>query len=61
MRVRIQANVLGGIEPHRRLRVGQIEFPATVKANFIRAVFDREHAAEVAVPAAKEKLKDSKK
>ena len=60
MRIRFQADVLRGIESHESLRVGQIEFPSTVEANLIRAVFYREHTAEVTVPAAKEKLKDSK-
>jgi hypothetical protein len=36
----------------------QIEFPSTVEANLVRALFDREHAAEVTMPAAKHKLED---
>ncbi len=42
------------------MRIRQVEFPSTVKADFVRAVFDREHATEVTVPAAKEELKDPK-
>ena len=42
------------------MRVGQIEFPSTVKADFVRAVFDRKHTAQVTVPAAKEELIDPK-
>jgi hypothetical protein len=60
MRIRFQADVLRGIESHGSLRVGQIEFPSTVEANLIRAMFNRKHTAEVTVPAAKEELKDSK-
>jgi hypothetical protein len=37
----------------------QIEFASTVEANLVRAVFDREHAAEVTMPAAKNKLEDT--
>jgi hypothetical protein len=59
MRIRLQADVLRGIESHGSLRVGQVEFSATVEANLIRPVFNREHTAEVTVPAAKEKLKDA--
>jgi hypothetical protein len=36
----------------------QIEFPSTVEANLVRAVFDRKHTAEVTVAAAKNKLED---
>jgi len=38
------------------MRVGQIEFPSTVEADLVCAVLNGEHAAEVAVPAAKDKL-----
>jgi hypothetical protein len=34
----------------------QIEFLSTVEANLVRAVFDREHTAEVTVAASKNKL-----
>src|SRR5260370_36167368 len=40
-------------------RVRQVEFPATIEADSVGAVFDGEHAAEVTVPAAKNKLKDT--
>jgi hypothetical protein len=36
----------------------QIKFPSTVEANLVRAVFYREHTAEVTMPAAKNKLED---
>jgi len=61
MRTRLQALAHRNNRLFWRFRVGQIEFPAAVEANFIRAVFDREHAAEVTVPASKEELKDRKK
>jgi hypothetical protein len=38
--------------------VRQIEFPSTVEANLVGAVFDREDTAEVTVAAAKHKLED---
>jgi len=38
------------------MRVRQIEFPSTVEADAVGAAFDREHTAEVTVPAAKDKL-----
>ena len=40
-------------------RVGQVEFPSTVEADPVGAMFDREHAAEVTVTATKNKLKDT--
>jgi hypothetical protein len=40
--------------------VRQVEFSSTVEANPVCAVFDREHTAEVTVPAAKNKLESSK-
>jgi hypothetical protein len=43
---------------YRHVCMRQIEFPATVEANLVRAVFDREHTAEVTMPAAKNKLED---
>jgi hypothetical protein len=38
--------------------MGQIEFLSTVEANLVRAVFDREHPAEVTMPATKKKLEE---
>ncbi|MGC2329375.1 MAG: hypothetical protein WA604_21875 [Candidatus Sulfotelmatobacter sp.] len=46
------------IESHGCVRVRQIEFPSTVEADLICAVFDCEHTAEVTVPAAKDELKN---
>lgn len=37
-------------------RVGQVEFPSAVEADLVRAVLNREHAAEVTVAASKHKL-----
>jgi hypothetical protein len=39
--------------------VGQVEFPSAVEADAVRAMLDREHTAEVTVPAAKDKLEKS--
>src|ERR1700690_3442622 len=41
-----------------RMRVWQVEFPSTVEANPGRAIFDREDAAEVTMPAANYKLEN---
>ena len=38
--------------------VRQVEFPSTVEADLVCAVFDGEDAAEVTVPAAKDELKN---
>jgi len=42
----------------RRKRVGQVELPTTVEADLVCATFYRKYAAQVTVPAAKEKPKD---
>jgi hypothetical protein len=39
------------------MRVRQVKFAAAVEADPVGATFDGEHAAEVTVPAAKDKLK----
>jgi hypothetical protein len=39
-------------------RVGQFEFPSAVETDPVCAAFNREHTAEVAVPAAKDKLEN---
>jgi hypothetical protein len=59
MRIRLQALAHRNNRLFCSLGVGQVEFPSTVKADLIRAVFNREHTTEMAVPAAEEKLKDS--
>jgi len=57
MRIRLRAGVPRTIQSQGRIRVGQIEFPPTVEADPVGAIFDREDAAQVPVPAADEKLK----
>ena len=52
--------VISNAGSYWRMRVGQLEFPSTVKADPVCAVFDREHTAEVTVPAAKGKLENPK-
>jgi hypothetical protein len=49
------------VEPQRRIRIriGQVEFPATIEADPVGAALDREHTAHVFMPAAKNKLEDS--
>ena len=42
-------------------RIWQIELLPTVEADLVCAVFDREHAAEVPVPATKEKVNNLQK
>jgi len=44
--------------PYGHVPMRQFEFPSTVEANFVRTMFDREHTAEMTMPAAKNKLKD---
>lgn len=39
--------------------IRQVEFPSAVEANPVCAVFNREHAAQVTVPAPKNKLEDT--
>jgi hypothetical protein len=58
VRIRLQARAHRNDRPFWHLSVRQVKFPATVEANFIRAVFNREHAAEVTMPAPKDKLED---
>ena len=41
-----------------RVSIWQIELLPTVEADLVCAVFDREHATQVSVPAAKEELKN---
>jgi len=56
--------VLGGGSsvsgPYGHVCIGQVEFPTTVEADLIRAMFDREHTADVPVPAAEGKLENPK-
>lgn len=44
--------------PYGYVPIRQVEFPSTVEADFVRAMFDREHTAEMTMPAAKNKLED---
>ncbi len=41
-----------------RMRVWQVEFPSTVEAHPVRAVFDRKNAAQVTMSATKNKLEN---
>ena len=43
---------------YRQVCIRQVEFPTTVEADLVRSMFDREHAADVTVPAAKGKLEN---
>jgi len=52
------SGVARGIESHGSIRIWQIEFPPTVEADPICALFDGEDAAEVTVPTAKDELKN---
>ncbi len=52
-RVSPQPGANGHAGAHRRGSTRQIEFPRTVEADFVRAAFDREHAAQVTVAAVK--------
>jgi len=58
MGIPFQAIGTQGIGIWRCLQIRQVEFPSTVEADLIRPVFDREHAAEMTVPAAKDKLEN---
>src|SRR5580700_6743795 len=48
------------IEPHWRMRIGQVEFPPTVEADAIRSMLDGEDPAEVPMPATKDGSKQRK-
>jgi hypothetical protein len=58
MRIRPQAGDRRGICRSCSKRVRQVEFSPTVEADLVRAAFDREHTAEVTVPAPKNILED---
>ena len=58
MKIRPQARSPRGVGWSCSVSVRQVEFPSAVEANAVRAVFDREHTAEVAVAASKNKLED---
>src|SRR5579863_5103291 len=47
------------IESHGRIRVRQVEFPPTVETDPVGPVFDSEHAAQVTVPTADDKLEQA--
>ena len=59
MSLRCQAGRGQRVDLFWPLRVWQVEFPSTVEANFVGAMFDREHATEMTVPAAENKLEYS--
>jgi hypothetical protein len=59
MKIRPQAGSPRGVGWSFPESVRQVEFSPAVEANLIRAVFDREHAAQVTVSAAENKLEHS--
>jgi hypothetical protein len=58
MSIRLQASIRRGSESIRWISVRQLEFPSTVEADLVGAAFDREHAAEMSVPAAEYELEN---
>jgi hypothetical protein len=56
VRTGLHSDIRRGSESHRGMRVRQVEFSPTVKADPVGAVLDSEHAAEVTVPTAKDEL-----
>jgi hypothetical protein len=59
VRIYPEADGRRSIGRSRCKRFRQVEFPATIEADSVRTMLDREHAAEVTVPATKYKLKDT--
>jgi hypothetical protein len=59
MKIRPQAGSRRGAGRSCSERIRQVEFLSAVEANLIRSVFDREHTAEMTVPAAENKLEHS--
>jgi hypothetical protein len=57
MRIRRQESRLRSVRRRSCSKsVWQVELPSAVKADLVGAVFDREHTAEVMMPATKDKL-----
>ena len=59
MKIRPETRRPRGVQWSCSSSVRQVEFSSTVKAHPVRAVFDREHTAEVTVAASKNKLEDT--
>lgn len=59
MRIARQAGDLRSFGRSYSDNIRQVEFPSAVEANPVCAVFNREHAAHVTVPAPKNKLEDT--
>ena len=57
-RIRPQVRVRSSVGSHGHVCVRQVEFLSTVEADPVGAVVNREHTAEVTVPAAKDKLEN---
>ena len=58
-RIRPHAGIRRSVGRFERVRVRQVEFPSTVKANLVRAVSDHEHTTEMTVPTAEKELEHS--
>lgn len=59
VRIRPQAGGRRSVGRSWCKRVRQVEFSSAIEADAVGAVFNREHAAEVTVPATKNKLEDT--
>ena len=59
VKLRPRADDRGTVGPYRRTRGRQIEFSPAVETDPVSTVLDREHTAQVMMPAAKKKLEDT--
>jgi hypothetical protein len=59
MKISSQAGSPRDVGWSRSESIRQVEFPAAVEANLVRAMFDREHTTEMTVPTAENKLEHS--
>ena len=59
MTIRSHARALGAIGPNGRMRRRQIEFPPAVETDLVCTMLDREHTAQMTMPAAKKELEDA--
>jgi len=58
MRIRPQAGARRCVGPYWAIRIWHFKFSCTIEAHPVRAVFDREDAAQVTMPAPKDKLEN---